>query len=184
MQVTGGPVGGRHRAIAVVRRRRSNDAGARVRPTSGHRLPPTCRRSVVLGATSAVVLGAILFFMSLTRCRGSAMLRLLAARMPFVPPQVRYPAASAGCAEPVSRTSSGTSQEYSQSAVKLAARLEPGRAGPAGQCTFTPSVALGATCVSDETQTDLLKWGELSPSLIFLTPPNVRLLITFLIVFR
>jgi len=68
MQATGGLVGDRPQVIAVVRRRRSNDAGVGAQPTISHRLPPTCRRSVVLGATSAVVLGAILFFMSLTRC--------------------------------------------------------------------------------------------------------------------
>ena len=77
--------------------------------------------------------------------------------MPFVPPQVRYPAASARCAKPASKSSAETSQECSQSAVKLAAGLEPGRAGSAGQSSSTPSVALGAACVSAEAQTDLLR---------------------------
>ena len=76
--------------------------------------------------------------------------------MPFVPPQVRYPAASARCAKPASKSSYGTSQECSQFAFKLAAGLESGRAGPANQSSSTPSVALGAACVSAETQTDLL----------------------------
>jgi len=43
----------------------------------------------------------------------------------------------------------------SQSAVKLAAGLEPGRAGPAGQCISTPSVKLSSACVSAQTQTYL-----------------------------
>ena len=84
------------------------------------------------------------------------MLRLRSARMPHVPPCGENPAVSAKCSEPVDHSSSGTSQDYSQSAVKLAAGLEPGRAGPAGQCTSTPSVKLGAVCVSAEAQTDLL----------------------------
>jgi len=61
----------------------------------------------------------------------------------------------AGRTESVSETSSGTSQECSQSAVKLAAGLEPGGACPAGQCTSTPSVKLRAACVFAVTQSDL-----------------------------
>jgi len=83
------------------------------------------------------------------------MFRLRSARMSCVSPRSRRPAASAECARPVSKASSGTSQECSQSAVKLAAGLEQGRAGPTGQCTSTPSVKLGAACVSAKTQTDL-----------------------------
>jgi len=79
------------------------------------------------------------------------------ALMSCVPPRSRCPVASAECAKPASKTSSEISQECSQPAVKLAAGLEPGRAGPAGQCSSTPSVALGAACVSTETQTDLLR---------------------------
>ena len=69
MQTAGGLVGDQPQAIAVVRRHRSNDAGAKVQLTSSHRPPPTCCRSVVRDATSVVVLGVILFFMILTRCR-------------------------------------------------------------------------------------------------------------------
>ena len=39
-------------------------------------------------------------------------------------------------------------------AVKLTAGLEPGRAGPADQCSSTPSVKLKVACVSAEAQTD------------------------------
>ena len=85
------------------------------------------------------------------------MFRLRPTRMSCVPPRGRHSATSAKCSKPVSKTSSGTKQECSQSAVKLAAGLEPGRAGPAGQSSSTPSVALGAACDSAETQTDLLR---------------------------
>jgi len=74
--------------------------------------------------------------------------------MSLNPPYGRYPAASTECSKPVSETSPRTGQECSQSAVKLAAGLEQGRAGPAGQCTTTPSVKL-KQLVSAETQTDL-----------------------------
>ena len=68
MQATGGLVGDQPQAIVVVRRRRSNDAGAEVQPTSGHRLPPTCRCSVVLDATSAVGWAATPCSMGLMLC--------------------------------------------------------------------------------------------------------------------
>ena len=58
---------------------------------------------------------------------------------------------------PASPATAPPPAECSQSAVKLAAGLEPGRVGPAGQCSCTPSVTLGAACVSVETQTDLLR---------------------------
>jgi len=90
-----------------------------------------------------------------TGTTGHGMFRLRPTRMSCVPPRGRHSATSAKCSKPVSKTSSGTKQECSQSAVKLAAGLEPGRAGPAGQCISTPSVKLSSACVSAQTQTDL-----------------------------
>ena len=138
-----------------------SDVGARVRPTSSHRLLPTPRCPVVVDATSVAIRDDTPTSMGPMPClhrhrRPWDVFCLRPTRMPLIPPRGRHPATSAECSEPVSKTNSGTSRECSQSAVKLTAGLEPGRAGPAGQCTSTPLVKLGATCVSAETQTALL----------------------------
>ena len=109
------------------------------------------------------------------------MLCVRPARMPLVPPGGRYSATGAECSRPANESSSGISHECSQSAVKLAAGLVSGRAGPAGQCTSTPSVNLGAACVSAGTQTDLLI-VEASPWLTSWIALNVRLPMIFRIV--
>jgi len=138
-----------------------SDVGARVRPTSSHRLLPTPRCPVVVDATSVAIRDDTPTSMGPMPClhrhrRPWDVFCLRPTRMPLIPPRGRHPATSAECSEPVSKTNSGTSRECSQSAVKLTAGLEPGQAGPAGQCTSTPLVKLGATCVSAETQTALL----------------------------
>jgi len=52
--------------------------------------------------------------------------------------------------------------------IQLAVGLGPERAGPTGQCTSTPSVKLGAACVSAKTQADLLMVEKAQPFVNFL----------------
>ena len=123
MQATGGPVGSHHQAIEVVNCRfsnsirRSSDVGARAQPTSSHQLLLTCRHPI--SWILCMWPTGLPLRLSWARRRvspgttGHDMLRLRPTRMSRIPPQNRYPAASIKCSEPVSETSSGTSQECS-----------------------------------------------------------------------
>ena len=72
-----------------------------------------------------------------------------------IPPATRRRSVTdSKCSKPASKIGSSTCHGYRQPAVKLAAGLELGRAGPADQCSSTPSVKLKVACVSAEAQTD------------------------------
>jgi len=172
------------RLAVILRRSRWSTAGLATVSAGAATLEPEFNQSAATGycqhaaASSSWMLRVRPSVMPLrlpwAQCRvstgtaGHGMFCLRPTRMPLIPPRGRHPATSTECSEPVSETSSGTGREYSQSTVKLAAGLEPGRAGPAGQCTSTPSVKLGTACVSAETQTDLLKVERGQPVVNFL----------------
>ena len=85
---------------------------------------------------------------------GHGMLCLWTERLPFLPPRGKCSATGSKCSKPASEIGCSTCHGYRQPAVKLAAGLKPGRAGPADQCSSMPSVKLKVACVSAEAQTD------------------------------
>jgi len=113
-----------------------------------------------------------------TTCHG--MLCLWTERLPFLPPRGERSVTGSKCSKPASKIGSSTCHGYRHPAVKLAAGLEPGRAGPADQCSFAPSEQLRANRVSTPIQTDepsvITAMKQSAPPSVFRGAPVVNFL--------
>ena len=86
--------------------------------------------------------------------------------MPLIPPPGWSSATGSQYSGAGTQPTAETGTGRCQSAVKLAAGLDPGRTSPAG--ISTPSVKLGVACASVETQTDPLTVERGQPVVNFL----------------